>query len=150
MTKCGTQSLAELCVNRCINLMSLKVIKVPDVLNVQSTLNFVPLLQFDKYFYQLARHLVLEGVLSRQDSEESHTRKFLPDHTFMALTTPYLPGYSSLTIPSGHLPLFFSSHLIITTSPTAKVHYFPECFRLCFSIRLGRYSFDHLFHTVYG
>ena len=43
------------------------------------------------------------------------------------------------------MPLFFYLDLIITTSPTAKVQDFPECFKICFSLRLRRYSFDHLF-----
>ena len=47
--------------------MSIKVIKVLEVLNVQSTLNFVPLLQFDEYFYQPARRPVsLVGTLMHQ------------------------------------------------------------------------------------
>ena len=52
-TKCVTQSIAELCANRSNDSMSVKVIKV---LNVQSTL--VPLLQFDKSFFQPARQPV--------------------------------------------------------------------------------------------
>ena len=156
-TKCVTQSIAELCANRSNNLMSVKVLKV---LNVQSTLNFVPLLQFDESFFQPARQPVsLVGTLMPQHWDlwkvyRQQTRKlvpggtdaalvsqetFFPDRTFTALTTLSLPGYSSLTIPSGHLPLFSSLNLIIITFPTVKVQDFPECFRLCFSLRLQRY-----------
>ena len=69
-TKCVTQSLAELCANRSISSMSIKVIKILkflNVLNVQSTLNFFPLLQFDESFYQPARPPVFSvGTLMRQ------------------------------------------------------------------------------------
>ena len=41
-TKCVAQSIAELCANRSKDSMSIKLIKVIKVLNVQSTLNFVP------------------------------------------------------------------------------------------------------------
>ena len=57
-TKCVTQSIAELCANRSKDSMSIKLFKVIKVLNVQSTLNFVSLLQFDESFFQPARQPV--------------------------------------------------------------------------------------------
>ena len=41
-----------------------------------------------------------------------------------------------------------SDFRIQTTSPTDKVQDFPECFRLCLSLRLWMYSFDLLFHIA--
>ena len=165
---CHSVTSRTICANRSIDSMSIKVIKV---LKVQSPVytEFCSisaiwriLLSACKAACLLGRNTgasalrTLKGVPAI-DSEESSrgyrcctglSRKFLPDRTFTALTTPSLPGYSSLTIPSGHLPLFFSSDLIITTSPTAKVQDFPECLRLCFSLRLRRYSFDHRFQIA--
>ena len=50
--------------------MSIKVIKVLKVLKIQSTLNFVPLLQFDESLYQPARRPIsLVGTLMHQHYE---------------------------------------------------------------------------------
>ena len=100
----------------------------------------------------------LEGVLTT-DSEESSRgnrcctgllRKFLADHNFMALSTPSLPGYSSLTMPSGPLPQFFTSDIInyhhISNSQSVGLPRMP--IRLCFSLRLQRSSYDHLFRIA--
>ena len=51
--------------------------------------------------------------------------KLFPARNFNALTTPSFPWYSCSTIPRGHSPLFLSSDLIITTSPTDKLSGFP-------------------------
>ena len=50
-------------------------------------------------------------------------------------------------IPSGHFPLFLSSVLMITTSPTAGVSPAPHCAR-CLLRRLRRYSLVHRLHTA--
>ena len=76
------------------------------------------------------------------------SRKFLPDYNFTALTSPSRPGYIFSTMPRGHLPGFLSSDFLIATSPTAKVQGFPRCLRLRLSLRLRRYSLDHLFHNA--